>query len=169
MKHDCLLITVTTITIPYFNGESVGDFFISYPSFNDSFGTTKVYLELTPDTSDGLVFYNGTDYISLILSSGIIQFQYDLGSGPAVIESRYILDLNEWHTIEAWRTGQSGVLIVNGIVTRGTSQGTDSLLQLGEPLYLGDIPDIVSMLEETFQKLVTLAASETRELVSLMN
>ena len=75
----------------------------------------------------------------MILSSGIIQFQYDLGSGPAVIERRYILDLNEWHTIEAWRTGWSGVLIVNGIVTRGTSQGTDSLLQLGEPLYLADI------------------------------
>ena len=144
MIHDCLF-TVTTINIPYFNGDS----FISYPSFNESFGTTRVYLELRPNTLDGLVLYNGqingTDYISLSLSSGFIQFQYDLGSGPAVIESRYILDLNEWHTIEAWRTGWSGVLIVNGIVVRGTSQGMDSLLQLGEPLHLGGIPNIVNV------------------------
>ena len=142
-----LFFTVTTIKIPYFNGNS----FISYPSFNDTFVTTRIYLELRPNDSDGLVLYNGqangTDYISLTLSSGIVQFQYDLGSGPAVIESRYILDLNEWHTIEAWRTGRSGVLIVNGIVTRGTSQGMDSLLQLGEPLYL----EILSMLEAIFQ------------------
>ena len=144
MIHDCLF-TVTTINIPYFNGDS----FISYPSFNESFGTTRVNLELRPNTSDGLVLYNGqingTDYISLSLSSGFIQFQYDLGNGPAVIESRHILDLNEWHTIEAWRTGRSGVLIVNGIVARRTSQGTDSLLQLDEPLYLGGIPDIVNV------------------------
>ena len=163
MIHDCLF-TVITINIPYLNGDS----FISYPSCNDSFGTTRVYLELRPNTSDGLVLdngqSNGTDYISLTLSSGIIQFQYDLGSGPAVIESRYILDLNEWHTIEAWRTGWSGVLIVNGIVTRGTSQGTDGLLQLGEPLYLGGIPGIVNVRGN----ISTLAASETCELVPLM-
>ena len=79
MIHDCLF-TVTAINIPYFNGDS----FISYPSFNESFGTTRVYLELRPITSDGLVLYNGqsnrTDYISLTLSSGIIRYQYDLGS-----------------------------------------------------------------------------------------
>ena len=83
---------------------------------------------------------NGTDYISLSLSSGFVQFQYNLGSGPVVIESRYTLDLNDWHTIEALRTGHSGELIVNGIVSRGTSPGTDNLLQLDEPLYLGGTP-----------------------------
>ena len=137
--------TVTLINTPYFNGDS----YISYPSFNDTFGTTRLYLELRPNSSDGLVLYNGqingTDYISLSLSSSFVQFQYDLGSGPAVIESRYMLDLNDWHTIEAWRTGQSGVLIVNGIISRGTSPGTDNLLQLGESLYLGGIPDIANV------------------------
>ena len=110
--------TVTLINTPYFNGDS----YISYPSFNDTFGTTRLYLELRPNSSDGLVLYNGqingTDYISLSLSSSFVQFQYDLGSGPAVIESRYMLDLNDWNTIEAWRTGRSGVLIVNGIVSQ---------------------------------------------------
>ena len=165
MIHDCLF-TVITINIPYLNGNSFSSLILY--SCNDSFGTTRIYLELRPNTSDGLVLdngqSNGTDYISLTLSSGIIQFQYDLGSGPAVIESRYILDLNEWHTIEAWRTGWSGVLIVNGIVTRGTSQGTDGLLRLGEPLYLGGIPGIVNVRGN----ISTLTASETCELVPLM-
>ena len=71
MIHDCLF-TVTTINIPYFNGDS----FISYPSFNDSFGTTRVYLEQRPNASDDLVLYNaqanGTDYTLLTLSSGIV-------------------------------------------------------------------------------------------------
>jgi len=139
------LLTVTAINIPYFSGDS----YISYPSLNQSFGTTRLYLELRPNSSDGLILYNGqvngTDYISLSISSSFVQFQYDLGSGPAMIESRYTLDMNEWHTVEAWRTGQSGVLIVNGIVTNATSPGTDSLLQLGEPLYLGGIPDIADV------------------------
>ena len=78
------------MNISYFNGDS----YISYPSFNDSFGTTRLYLELRPISSDGLILYNGqiigTDYISLSLSSSFVQFQYDLGSGPAVIESRYV-------------------------------------------------------------------------------
>ena len=137
--------TVTIINIPYFNGDS----YISYPSFNDSFGTTRLYLELRPNSSDGLVLYNGqingADYILLSLFSSFIQFQYDLGSGPAVIESRYALDLNEWYTIEAWRTGRPGVLIVNDIVSRETSTGIDSLLQLDEPLYLGGILDIANI------------------------
>ena len=137
-----MFITAINISIPYFNGSS----FITYPSFNASIETTRIYLELRPNTFDGSILYNGqingTDYISLSLSSGFVQFQYDLGSGPAVIKSRYKLDLYEWNVIEARRTGQSSVLIVNGIVSRGTSQGTDSLLELGEPLYLGGIPDI---------------------------
>ena len=162
-----MFIIVIGVDIPYFNGNS----FIAYPSFNESFGTTRIYLELRPNTSDGLVLYNGqingTDYISLSLSSGIVQFQYDLGSGSAVIESRYKLDLYEWHTIEAWRTGQSGVLIVNGIISRGTSQGTHSLLQLGGPLYLGSIPDVMGNISETGYTgcIRNLRISPTNELV----
>ena len=140
--------TVIAIDIPHFNGDS----YISYPSINDdSLGTvpSRIHLELRPNSSDGLILYNGqisgTDYISLSLSSSFVQFQYDLGSGPVVIESRHMLDLNDWHTIEASRTGRSGVLIVNGIVSRGTSPGTDNLLQLGEPLYLGGTPDTANV------------------------
>ena len=128
-----IIFTVTGINTPHFNGDS----YISYPSINDSFGTIKLYLELRPNSSDGLILYNGqisgTDYISLSLSSNFVQFQYDLGSGPVVIESRHMFDLNDWHTIEARRSGRSGVLIVIRIVSRGRSPGTDHLLQLGEP------------------------------------
>ena len=81
---------MTTINIPYFNGDS----YISYPSISGSLGTvsSRIRLEMRPNSSDGLILYNGqvigTDYISLSLSSSFVQFQYDLGNGPVVIESR---------------------------------------------------------------------------------
>ena len=144
---------MTTINIPYFNGDS----YISYPSISGSLGTvsSRIRLEMRPNSSDGLILYNGqvigTDYISLSLSSSFVQFQYDLGNGPVVIESRYMLDLNEWHIIEALRTGRSGVLIVNGIVSRRISTGTDSLLQLDEPLYLGGILNTANVRENVVE------------------
>ena len=63
---------------------------------------------------------SGGDYISSSYSS-FVQFQYDQGNGLVVIESRGVLNLNDndWYTIEALRTGRSGVLIVNGIISRG--------------------------------------------------
>ena len=168
-----MCLTVIRINIPFFNGNS----FITYTSFNKSIETTRIYLELRPNTLDGLMLYNGqingTDYILLSLSSGFVQFQYDLGSGPAVIESRHKLDLYEWHTIEAWRTGQSGVLIVNGIVSRGTSPGTDNLLELGELLFLGGIPDIISVSRNISETGYTgcirnLQISPTNELINFI-
>ena len=125
----------------YFTGNS----YISYPSLNESFGNTRLYLEIKPNASDGLILYNGqtngTEYISLSLSSGFVQFQYNLGSGTALIESRYQLDLNDWHIIEARRNGQSGMLTVNGVTTTGSSPGTETLLQLGGPLFIGGVED----------------------------
>ena len=133
------IYVVTVIDVVYFTGDS----YISYPSLNESFGNTRLYLEVKPNASDGLILYNGQtngmDYISLSLLSGYVQFQYNLGSGAALLESIYQLDLNDWHTIEARRNGQSGVLTVDGVTTTGTSPGTETLLQLGGPLFIGGV------------------------------
>jgi len=132
---------VTIINVVYFSGNS----FISYPSLNESFGNTRLYLEIKPNASDGLILYNGQtngmDFISLSLSSGVVRFQYDLGSGEVVIASKYQLDLNDWHIIEARRNGRSGVLTVDGFTTTGTSPGPETLLQLGGPLFIGGVDD----------------------------
>ena len=138
---------------------------------------SRIHLELRPNSSDGLILYNGqtsgTDYVSLSLSLNFVQFQYDLGSGPVVIESRHMLDVNDWHTIEARRSGRSGVLIVNGIVSRRISLGTDHLLQLSEPLYLGGTPDTANVRENVVEAgyvgcIRNLQLSPTNELVDFI-
>ena len=135
---------------PNFNDDS----YVSYPSINESLETvpSRSYI-LRTETKLSLILCNGqisgTDYILLNLSSSFVQFRYDWGSGPVVMEKRCRLYLNEWHTVNvvALRTGWTAIciLIINGIDSRRTSPGTDNLLQLGKPLYSGGIPDTANV------------------------
>ena len=55
---------------------------------------------------------------------------------------------------------------INGIDSRRTSPGTDNLLQLGEPLYLGGTPDTTNVRGNIVEAIVMLVASETYNLQS---
>ena len=133
---------VIDVDIPSFLGSS----YLSYPSLTNSFAVTQLYIELFPNISNGLILYNsqtnGPDYISISLKNGIVEYRYDLGSGPAVITSSSSISLGQWHSIEVSRTGPKGDLIVdNGLPVTGYSPNISTSLQLGEPLYLGGITD----------------------------
>ena len=132
--------TAIDIQVPYFNGQS----YIAYDSLTGVFATTTINIEIRPSSPDGLILFNQqtdrADYVAVILRDGRIEFLYNLGSGTAIISSRGPLEMNVWHTIEVYRNGASGKLIVDGTLpVNGSSPGEFNMLQLGDPLYIGGI------------------------------
>lgn len=65
--------------------------------------------------SNGLIFYNGQksdgkgDFISLGLYSGILEFRYDLGKGPAIIRfsSPAASDSTRTETFALWEKNKT--------------------------------------------------------------
>ncbi len=61
----------------------------------------------------GLLVYNGElsngngDFMGVAMREGRVEFKFDVGSGPATIQSEPV-PLNEWHTIRIKRTERDG-------------------------------------------------------------
>lgn len=74
--------------VPSFNGSS----YLRYPGLADtSLSWLELSVTLKPTAQDGVILYNGHhsdatgDFIALYLSSGHVQFTFDLGTGPATL------------------------------------------------------------------------------------
>ena len=142
--------TVADTATPYFNGNSS---FLAHPTLVNAFAITHLYIEIRPSSLDGLILFNGQnngpDFVALLLRGGRVEFHYNLGTGPAVIVSNTILAREEWHTIEARRSGQSGTLIVNRqMPIVGVSPGGYTSLQLNGDLLIGGARDMITLPDE---------------------
>ena len=140
-----LPLTAIDIGVPYFTGQS----YIVHDTLSNVYAVTSLTMELRPSSPDGLLLYNqqtnGVDYIAVLLRDGIVELWYNLGSGAATISSRTALELDTWHTIEVYRSGASGQLIVDSTLpVTGSSQGDFTGLQLGDPLFIGGVSETAS-------------------------
>lgn len=87
--HVCSLVG-HDVHIPRFSGHS----YLQYEGLNRRvLSYTEIEVVFKPMMPDGSILYNGYtkdrkgDFISLALRDGIIEFSFDLGTGPAVIRS----------------------------------------------------------------------------------
>ncbi len=133
--------------MPEFSGQS----YIAYPSLTNAFAITSVYLEVLPYSPTGLLVYNSqmdieTDYITILLESGQVVYSFSLGTGSLLtLTSTVTLTLNEWHTIEIYRNGRTGQLIVDdSLPVSGTATGAFNSLQLGGNFFLGGVSDFAA-------------------------
>ena len=76
------------IEVPEFKGHSV----LQYEGLGrDSLSYTKIEVVMKPVSAEGLILYNGYtnnrqgDYIAILMCQGFVEFQFDLGTGPAAI------------------------------------------------------------------------------------
>ncbi|KAK6966048.1 basement membrane-specific heparan sulfate proteoglycan core protein, partial [Biomphalaria glabrata] len=143
--------------------------FISYDTIKGGLMTLSIKLDFNPRRlEDGIILYNAQkadgkqDFIALVVKDRHLEFRFDVGSGPAIIRSRYPLRANEWTKVVAERRGREGMLTVNdeesvnaqvaandrqlydrldrGDVIRGSASGNKSVgLNLERPLYLGGV------------------------------
>lgn len=124
-----------------------GDSYLSYPT-PKAIKRLKMALKIKPETvdEDQLIMYCSQtedglgDYTSLAIKDRHLEFQYDTGSGPAVIRSRGEVKAGEWVDITAQRQLQDGELIVKGggtDVVKGKSPGSNRGLNLKTPFFVG--------------------------------
>ncbi|XP_066260113.1 basement membrane-specific heparan sulfate proteoglycan core protein isoform X1 [Euwallacea similis] len=115
-----------------------------------------IALELSTNKSNGLIFWHGQnpqedgqgqDYISLALSNGYLEFSYDLGSGPAILNNTQVkVDDGERHSIILKREGRSGSIDVDHTyLEEGKSEGRSTTLDCNGNIYLGGTPNVTKM------------------------
>ncbi|XP_020284899.1 basement membrane-specific heparan sulfate proteoglycan core protein-like [Pseudomyrmex gracilis] len=108
-------------------------------------------LEISTNKSNGLIMWHGQtpndltpdDYIAVAVVDGYVEYQYNLGSGPAVIRvTAQRVDDGERHRIILKRQGSDGSIELNGEHTEsGLSDGLQQILNARGNVYLGGLPD----------------------------
>ncbi|XP_020280960.1 pikachurin-like isoform X2 [Pseudomyrmex gracilis] len=136
--------TRVDLQVPSFNGSS----YLRYPGLADtSLSWLELSVTLKPTAPDGVILYNGHhsdatgDFIALYLSSGHVQFTYDLGTGPATLRSENPVRLGEWIEVRVSRTGRLASLEVEDEPAQEIlAPGAFTQLSLPLNLYLGGAP-----------------------------
>lgn len=85
-----------------------------------------VSLKFKTTALDGLLFLvgKGKNFLSVELKDGKVVYQYNLGDGTAIFTTAETFNDNRWHTIEATRQDQEGVLKVDDVERyKSTSPG----------------------------------------------
>jgi len=78
--------------------------------------------------------------MSLEVANGTILFQYDLGGGPARLQTQDMYNDGVWHTVEAVRYRKDSNLIVDKQRITGTSPGNPIYLSISDYMYFGGYP-----------------------------
>ncbi|XP_011640575.2 basement membrane proteoglycan-like, partial [Pogonomyrmex barbatus] len=107
--------------------------------------------EISTNKSNGLIMWHGQtpndltpdDYIAVAVVDGYVEYQYNLGSGPAVIRvTAQRVNDGERHRIILKRQGSDGSIELNGEHTEsGVSDGLQQILNARGSVYLGGLPD----------------------------
>nr|CAB3220652.1 agrin [Phallusia mammillata] len=142
----------TEWTIPQFGGAS-------YAEFRSIAAVTSTTIEMRFRSfdSEGLLFYAGTsDFISLAINKGYLEFRFDTGSGALKLRSKRPLDDGEWHSIVARRNRREGMLQIDndGNPVHGTSPGPRRGLNLDSNVYIGGFVSVDRILSTTIQNQV---------------
>ena len=79
--------------------------------------TTLVRLSIKTFAENGLIFVMGLekDFLSIEMKDGLIVYQFDLGSGRLTLRSNQKFNDGKWHTIQANRVAQDGILKIDGL------------------------------------------------------
>ncbi|XP_074025385.1 basement membrane-specific heparan sulfate proteoglycan core protein isoform X7 [Leptinotarsa decemlineata] len=122
-----------------------------------------IALELSTNQSSGLIFWQGQqpnedgqgrDYIALAIENGYLEFSFDLGMGPAIIQNHKIrVDDGERHTVILKRDGRKGSIYVdNTWLEEGEAEGFTTLMNCDGNIYLGGTPNIARMTGSRFSR-----------------
>ncbi|CAL1548003.1 unnamed protein product [Lymnaea stagnalis] len=109
---------------------------------------TKVSFQFKTYATDALLFYMGyKDYFSVELRGGHIVFQYDLGSGAAVVKSSDVYNNGTWHKVSIDRNMKNGILILNDRTEeiQVESKGNLKTLETTDDIYLGGFDSAVTL------------------------
>ncbi|CAO2592424.1 Egflam [Lemmus lemmus] len=137
-------------------------FALSIPQFRESlrsYATTpwplgpQHYLSFTefeitfrPDSADGVLLYSydtgSTDFLSINMAGGHVEFRFDCGSGTGVLRSEDPLTLGQWHELRVSRTAKNGILQVDKQkVVEGMAKGGFTQINCNTDIFIGGVPN----------------------------
>lgn len=131
--------------IPAFDGKA----FVELIPMENVDHKVSMELEFKAHSLDGVLVYaqqgldhvQDTDFISLSINDGFVEFRYDLGTGPALLKSRQRIRLGQWHRVQAKRWHRDGMLKVDQHDNvDGHSEGALRSLDIRQPTYVGGVP-----------------------------
>ena len=135
------------VVTPAFNKSS----FLEYSMLVTNTRNNDIQIRFNPTKPNGLIFYSGNyshnrDFLSISLLERYVHFRFDLGSGLANLVSNEPLELEEWHTVYASRSGNFASLKVNdqGIVN-AVSPGMLQELNVVGDVTLGGVQTYISV------------------------
>ncbi|XP_054153409.1 laminin subunit alpha-like [Oppia nitens] len=108
--------------------------------------TIETYIRLKFKTfaKDGLLFLIGheRDFLAIEMRDGLVNFKYDLGSGPYAITSGETYNDGKWHSLIANRFEKEGAISIDGIPkTHGEAIGLNKELSTTDDIYIGGYPN----------------------------
>ncbi|XP_022090462.1 basement membrane-specific heparan sulfate proteoglycan core protein-like isoform X3 [Acanthaster planci] len=138
---------------PVYEPAFIGNSFIAYPGLQQSLRQIQIAMMFKPqNTDEGILMFNGQnprgkgDYIALIIRNGRVVFQYDSGTGPAIIESAHNLTAGQWYSLVAERNGREGSLVIDtGEAVKGRSPGNSRGLNLKMLMYVGGVDEMYDL------------------------
>ncbi|RUS82429.1 hypothetical protein EGW08_009817 [Elysia chlorotica] len=110
--------------------------------------STQVELSFKTYSEDGLMFYLGKDdYFALEMKGGHIYFRFDLGGGPASVESSGKYNDGEWHKIVVDRKKRSAILLIDDSTEQINLEGAGNLngLETTDDIYIGGVDNILHL------------------------
>ena len=142
--------TVLTLKdlIPKFDQNPLS--FMEIFSKHDAYLTLEIDIAFKPESEQGLIFFQGQekdlssgDFILLGLVDGVPEFQFDLGSGTALLRGPKPLEMNVWHKLKIERNRRNATMTINGIQkVHGMIAGRFQGLDLVDPFFLGGHPEV---------------------------
>ena len=116
------------------------------PGIKGSWEELHIQLRFKPRSLNGIILFNGgieksvaiQDFIMVRLINGHVQFEFDSGSGPAIITHSQSIILDTWNVVDVERYGKHGSILLNGkFAEKGESKGHSIALNLGPQLHIG--------------------------------
>ncbi|XP_021927336.1 basement membrane-specific heparan sulfate proteoglycan core protein isoform X6 [Zootermopsis nevadensis] len=115
-----------------------------------------ITIEFSTTEPNGLIFWHGQtsdtdgrtqDYVALAVVNGLLEFSYELGSGPAQIQTQADarVDDGKRHHVVLKRQGSDGSIELDSITEFGESQGVLKMLNTRGNIYIGGLPDFDHM------------------------
>ncbi|RWS29759.1 agrin-like protein, partial [Leptotrombidium deliense] len=141
---------MSTVSIPETMSTS-GASFIKPPYLKmmrlNGFIRFTIEIEFQTFSENGIILFNGQslsgkgDFVSIAIHNGHVEFKFNLGSGPVLLKSHRKIDLQTRVKVVARRYLRDGKLSVSGQEdVTGKSHGTMKNLDLGDYLYLANVP-----------------------------
>ncbi|XP_071109970.1 agrin-like isoform X2 [Haliotis cracherodii] len=131
-------------SVPSFSGKS----YLRVPRIRKANKNLNIEVVFQTLNKDGILLFNSQnkngsgDFISLAIKDGFVEFRYNLGGGESTIRSKTLVTLKKSHRVVIKRRGENGILIMdNEDPVSGASDHTHTSLNLGDPLFVGYVPN----------------------------